>query len=67
MRIFLRNQAGYKAAAADLDLHFNTVKYRVERAVSRRGKAISDDRLDVELALLICYWYGSTVLRPDTA
>lgn len=67
LRIFLRNQAGYKAAAADLDLHFNTVKYRVERAVSRRGKAISDDRLDVELALLICYWYGSTVLRPDTA
>lgn len=66
LRIFLLNQAGYKAAAAELDLHFNTVKYRIERAVSQRGRGISEDRLDVELALLICYWYGPTVLRPDT-
>lgn len=65
LRVFLLNRAGYKAAAAELDLHFNTVKYRIERAVSQRGRDITDDRLDVELALLLCNWYGSTVLRPD--
>ncbi|WP_245547184.1 helix-turn-helix domain-containing protein [Nocardia brevicatena] len=66
LRVFPLNRAGYKAAAAELDLHFNTVKYRIERAVSQRGRDISEDGLDVELALLICYWYGSTILQPDT-
>ena len=54
-----------KAAAEELDLHFNSVKYRVGRAVARRGRPIAQDRLDVELALLVCHWYGPTVLRPD--
>ena len=30
---------------------------RVRSAVERRGKPIDDDRLDVEIALLICHWY----------
>ena len=38
-------------------VHFNTVKYRVGRAVERRGRPIDADRLDVELALLLCQWY----------
>ncbi|MFE7796845.1 PucR family transcriptional regulator [Nocardia sp. NPDC057440] len=67
LRVFLRTGSSYKAAAAELDLHSNTVKYRVGRAVSRRGRPITEDRLDVELALLVCQWYGSPVLRPDTA
>ncbi|MEV2225076.1 helix-turn-helix domain-containing protein [Nocardia vinacea] len=66
LRVFLRTGSSYKAAAAELDLHFNSVKYRVGRAVSRRGRPITDDRLDVELALLICHWYGAAVLRPTT-
>ncbi|WP_433527621.1 PucR family transcriptional regulator [Nocardia pseudovaccinii] len=66
LRVFLRTGSSYKAAAAELDLHFNSVKYRVGRAVSRRGRPITDDRLDVELALLICHWYGAAVLRPNS-
>ncbi|MEU7767291.1 helix-turn-helix domain-containing protein [Nocardia sp. NPDC049190] len=66
LQVFLRTGGSYKAAAAELDLHSNSVKYRVGRAVSRRGRPIAEDRLDVELALLVCHWYGSTVLRPDT-
>ncbi|MEU7632191.1 helix-turn-helix domain-containing protein [Nocardia sp. NPDC049220] len=66
LQVFLRTGGSYKAAAAELDLHSNSVKYRVGRAVSRRGSPIAEDRLDIELALLVCYWYGSTVLRPDT-
>jgi DNA-binding PucR family transcriptional regulator len=44
-------------------MHFNTVKYRVQRAVERRGRPIDEDRLDVELALSICHWFGASVLH----
>ncbi|MET9030573.1 helix-turn-helix domain-containing protein [Nocardia sp. NPDC004168] len=67
LQVFLRTGSSYKAAAAELDLHSNSVKYRVGRAVSRRGKPIAEDRLDVELALLVCHWYGPAILRPGTA
>jgi hypothetical protein len=33
-------------------------------AVARRGREIGSDRLDVELALLACHWYGGAVLQP---
>ncbi len=64
LRVFLRCGSSYKMAAEELTLHFNTVKYRVGRAVARRGRAIDEDRLDVELALLLCQWYGTAVLQP---
>ncbi len=63
LRIFLRTGSSFKASAGELDLHFNSVKYRVGRAIARRGRPITEDRLDVELALLACHWYGPTVLR----
>ena len=67
LRVFLRCGSSYKTAAEELDLHFNTVKYRVGRAVARRGRPIDADRLDVEIALLACQWYGQAVLQPDGA
>ncbi|MRH92402.1 PucR family transcriptional regulator [Nocardia sp. SYP-A9097] len=63
LRVFLRTGASFKAAAGELDLHFNSVKYRIGRAIARRGRPITQDRLDVELALLVCHWYGRAVLR----
>lgn len=63
LRVFLMCGSSYKAAATELNLHFNSVKYRVGRAVERRGRPIEDDRLDVELALLVCHWYGAAVLQ----
>jgi DNA-binding PucR family transcriptional regulator len=65
LRVFLRSGSSYKLAAEELDLHFNSVKYRVGRAVERRGRPIAGDRLDIELAMLVCHWYGTTVLRTD--
>lgn len=67
LRVFLRTGSSYKAAAAELDLHSNSVKYRVARAVSRRGRPIAEDRLDVELALLLCHWFGPPIPHPATA
>ena len=61
LHIFLSSDGSYKLAAEQLNLHSNTVKYRVGRAVARRGRAIGPDRPDVELALLLCHWYGSAV------
>ena len=54
LRVFLRCGSSYKLAAEELTLHFNTVRYRVGRAIARRGRPIDDDRLDVEVALLLC-------------
>ena len=62
LRVFLRTGSSYKAAGAELHFHVNTVKYRVQRAIERRGRPIAEDRLDVEIALLLCRWYGASVL-----
>jgi GGDEF-like domain/PucR C-terminal helix-turn-helix domain len=67
LRVFLRCGSSYKQSADELDLHFNTVKYRIGRAVARRGTPIEHDRLDVELALLACQWYGTAVLHSGPA
>lgn len=63
LRIFLQTGSSYKAAASELNMHFNTVKYRVRRAEERRGRAITTDRFDVELALLLCHWFQTAVLH----
>ncbi|MDT5348639.1 MAG: hypothetical protein QOH91_1926 [Mycobacterium sp.] len=63
LREFLRAGSSFKAAADELHLHVNSVKYRVQRAVERRGKPIADDRLDVEVALLLCHWFDTKVLN----
>jgi DNA-binding PucR family transcriptional regulator len=66
LRVYLACGCSYKVAAEELNLHFNSVKYRVARAVARRGREIGADRLDVELALLACHWYGTAVLQQKT-
>lgn len=39
LRVYLGSGCSYKTAAEELNLHFNTVKYRVGRAVARRCRA----------------------------
>ena len=64
LREVLRFGSCYRAAAEEPHTDLHAVKYSsVERAVARRGRPI-DDRLDVELALLACQWYGAAVLQP---
>jgi DNA-binding PucR family transcriptional regulator len=62
LRVFLSCDSSYKLAADELTLHSNTVKYRVGRAMTRRGRPITNDRFDGELALLLCHWYGDALL-----
>jgi DNA-binding PucR family transcriptional regulator len=63
LREFLHNGSSFKATADELHLHVNSVKYRVQRALERRGKPITDDRLDVEVALLLCHRFDTAVLN----
>jgi DNA-binding PucR family transcriptional regulator len=63
LREFLHTGSSFKATADELHLHVNSVKYRVQRALERRGKPITDDRLDVEVALLLCHWFDTAVLN----
>ena len=62
LQLFLRNGSSFKATADVQHLHVNSVKYRVQRAIERRGRDVTDDRLDVEVALLLVSWFGRAVL-----
>lgn len=59
LEIFLRTGGSFKATAEQQLLHANSVKYRVRRAVARRGREIGDDRLDVEVALAVRRIFGA--------
>lgn len=59
---FLAEKGSYLATAERVHLHKNTVKYRVDKAIEMRGKALDDDRFNLELALLACRWLGRVVL-----
>lgn len=63
LREFLSKGSSHKAAAETLNLHYNTVKYRVKKAEEERGYPIGADRLDVELALHACHWLGTSVIE----
>lgn len=66
LAVFLRRNRSYVATNAEVHLHRNTVKYRVDKALRLRGRPIEEDRLDLELALAACRWLGPAVLtRPE--
>lgn len=61
---FLDHNMSTVATGKALNLHHNSVKYRVRRAIETRGKPLNEDRLGLELSLLVCRWLGASVLRP---
>jgi hypothetical protein len=63
---FLSTACNYTATAELLTMHKNSVKYRISRAEEERGVPIGDDRLEVELALVACRWFGPEVLLPPS-
>jgi hypothetical protein len=65
--VFLQSGGSYKATAERLVLHKNTVQYRVRKAEESLGRAVTENRHDVELALRVSYWLGAAVLHPGTA
>lgn len=63
LHTFLRTGGSYAHSAELLNLHRNTVKYRIEKALDLRGTSLVEDRLDVELALQACHFLGKAVLH----
>jgi hypothetical protein len=64
LQVFLSSGSSYTAAAQYLQLHRNTVQYRVRRAKEALGRPIGHRRAEVELALRVCHEVGSPMLRP---
>jgi DNA-binding PucR family transcriptional regulator len=63
--VFLRSGGSYKATAEQLMLHKNTVQYRIRKAEESLGRPAAEHRDDVELALRVSRWLGSSVLQPS--
>lgn len=61
-RVFLGTGGSFAAAATRLHVHKNTVLYRLRRAEEIRGRPLTGDRLDVEVALEVCARLGRAVL-----
>lgn len=51
LETFFAFNSNFRATAARLGVHHNTVRYRLERATALLGRAPEDDRLQLELAL----------------
>lgn len=62
LHTFMSTGRSYTESAALLNLHRNSVKYRIEKAVQERGRPLDDGRLDLELALQVCHVIGAQVL-----
>ena len=65
--VFLQAGGSYKTTAEQLVLHKNTVQYRIRKAEESLGRPAGENRHDVELALRVSHWLGSSVLRPSAA
>lgn len=61
LRVFLAHDGNFQAAADELLVHRNTVKYRVAKAFEHRGAGLAPDRLDLELALEAVHLLGPRV------
>ncbi|MEU3274552.1 helix-turn-helix domain-containing protein [Saccharomonospora sp. NPDC006951] len=62
LRVFLATGGSYTASAAKLTMHKNSVQYRVRKAEELLTRPVTDNRLDVELALNLCHLLGPAVL-----
>lgn len=59
LEAFLAANSNYRAAAASLDIHHNTVRYRIDQIEHALGHSLADRRLSLELALHL-----SSVIHP---
>jgi DNA-binding PucR family transcriptional regulator len=58
VRMFLDAQGSFTDAAARMHVHKNTVHYRVRKAEEILGHPLTENRLDIEVALLACAQLG---------
>lgn len=66
LRVFFQTGENYGHTAELLNLHRNTVKYRLGKVFDEGRIPTAYDRMDVALALQVCHFLGDRVLRPST-
>ncbi|GAB3474740.1 PucR family transcriptional regulator [Amycolatopsis cihanbeyliensis] len=62
VRVFLATGGSYTTAAGRLNMHKNSVQYRVRKVEELLGRSVAEQRLDLELALNLCHRLGPAVL-----
>ncbi|HEX4248776.1 MAG TPA: helix-turn-helix domain-containing protein [Pseudonocardia sp.] len=65
LRVFLESGRSYAAAAETLNLHRNTVQYRLHKAAELLPAPIADRHSDLELALRACDQLGAVLLNSE--
>jgi DNA-binding PucR family transcriptional regulator len=64
LRTFLTHHRSYAAASQEMNLHRNSIQYRVQQATAllpQRARSLDDD-FNVRAALLAAHWLGDAVL-----
>ncbi|MFG2444507.1 PucR family transcriptional regulator [Nocardia fluminea] len=61
--VFLAEGASYSRTARVLDVHRNTVQYRIQQVTGRYGIAVDTDTFELRFALGICRWYPHVLTR----
>jgi hypothetical protein len=61
-RVYLECGANAREAAARLNMHKNTVHYRLARIEELLGRRIAERRLELEIALMLAHTLGDRVL-----
>ncbi|MFE9442341.1 helix-turn-helix domain-containing protein [Streptomyces sp. NPDC006602] len=67
VQVFLDAQGSFTDAAARMHVHKNTVHYRVRKAEEILGHPLTENRLDIEVALLACAQLGIGGVGTQTA
>jgi hypothetical protein len=62
LRVFLEKGGSYTNAAEALNMHRNTVQYRVQKAQDLLPRPLAENRSEVEMALRACDQLGTTLL-----
>jgi DNA-binding PucR family transcriptional regulator len=65
LEAFFAANSNFRATAAKLGVHHNTVRYRLERAEQMLGRPPSERRLALELALHLASRLGPWTLEQD--
>jgi sugar diacid utilization regulator len=62
LRVFFLTGESYTDTARIMQLHRNTVKYRVSKALGQGDAASGPNRIDLAVALNACHFLGLAVL-----
>ncbi|MCA2207595.1 PucR family transcriptional regulator [Nocardia rosealba] len=61
--VFLTEGASYSRTARALDVHRNTIQYRIQQITTRYGITLDTNSFDLRFALGICRWHPHVLTR----